>query len=41
MTGSARAYRIVDGERVEGTWRSVFVHNGDFHLADLVVYADG
>jgi predicted NAD-dependent protein-ADP-ribosyltransferase YbiA (DUF1768 family) len=37
----AGAYRIVDGERIDGTWRSVFVHNGDFHVADLVVYADG
>jgi predicted NAD-dependent protein-ADP-ribosyltransferase YbiA (DUF1768 family) len=41
VADSARAYRIVDGERIDGTWRSVFVHNGDFHLADLVVYADG
>lgn len=41
MSDSARAYRVVDGERIDGTWRSVFVHNGDYHLADLVVYADG
>jgi predicted NAD-dependent protein-ADP-ribosyltransferase YbiA (DUF1768 family) len=41
VTYYARAYRIVDGERIDGTRRSVFVHNGDYHLADLVVYADG
>jgi hypothetical protein len=41
MADLAGAYRIVDGERIDGTWRSVFVHNGDFHVADLVVYADG
>jgi predicted NAD-dependent protein-ADP-ribosyltransferase YbiA (DUF1768 family) len=41
MADAAGAYRIVDGERIDGTRRSVFVHNGDFHVADLLVYADG
>lgn len=36
-----RTWREVDGERVEGTWRHVFIRNGDRHyLTDLVVYAD-
>jgi predicted NAD-dependent protein-ADP-ribosyltransferase YbiA (DUF1768 family) len=35
-------YRHTDGERVEGTWRHVFVRDGDsYRLADLIVYADG
>ncbi|XVQ11386.1 NADAR family protein [Spirillospora sp. CA-255316] len=36
-----RTYRIVDGERIEGTWRPVFVHNFDYHLTDLKIFADG
>ncbi|WIM92820.1 NADAR family protein [Actinoplanes oblitus] len=42
MTRFRRAYRDVDGHRVEGTWRHIFVRNGDnYYLADLVIYADG
>ncbi|MEG3626875.1 NADAR family protein [Streptomyces poriticola] len=41
MTGR-RAYRIVGEERIDGTWRHVFIDNGGtYHLTDLVVYADG
>src|SRR5262245_21231187 len=36
-----RTYRVVDGERIEGTWRHVFIRNGDYFLTDLLVYADG
>lgn len=38
-----RTYRILDdGERIEGTWRHVFIKNGrTYFLADLKVYADG
>ncbi|HEX6800630.1 MAG TPA: NADAR family protein [Ktedonobacterales bacterium] len=37
-----RTYRLVDGERVEGSWRHVFINNGGLYfLADLKVYADG
>ncbi|MEV6522501.1 NADAR family protein [Longispora sp. NPDC051575] len=37
-----RAYRMVDEERIDGTWRPVFVRNGDtYFLTDLIVYADG
>ncbi|WP_197516549.1 MULTISPECIES: NADAR family protein [Nocardia] len=36
-----RTYRVVDGDRVEGTWRHVFIRNGDYHLTDLKIYADG
>lgn len=32
---------MVEGQRVEGTWRHVFIHNGLYYLADLIVYADG
>ncbi|MEV6239754.1 hypothetical protein [Lentzea sp. NPDC051838] len=37
-----RTWREVDGERIDGTWRPVFVRNGDrYFLTDLVIYADG
>ncbi|WP_167476714.1 NADAR family protein [Nocardia arthritidis] len=37
-----RTYRDVDGQRIEGTWRHVFIRNGDtYFLADLKIYADG
>lgn len=36
-----RTYRDVDGERIEGTWRPVFIHNGGYYLTDLKIYADG
>src|SRR5208283_6058290 len=37
-----RAYRIEDGERIEGSWRHVFIRNGGtYFLTDLRVYADG
>ncbi|OLF04823.1 hypothetical protein BLA60_38920 [Actinophytocola xinjiangensis] len=40
--GRRRTWRVVDGERVEGTWRPAFIHNIDtYYLTDLVVYADG
>ncbi|MBE1876271.1 NADAR family protein [Myceligenerans sp. TRM 65318] len=32
---------MVDGERVEGTWRWVFIHNGHYFLTPLEIYADG
>ena len=32
---------MVDGERMEGTWRHAFVRNGDYYLTDLLIYADG
>lgn len=35
-------YRDVEGRRIPGTWRHVFINNGGHHfLADLKVYADG
>jgi ribA/ribD-fused uncharacterized protein len=37
-----RTYRITDGERIEGSWRHVFIKNGNaYFLTDLKVYADG
>ncbi|MCP3785206.1 hypothetical protein NLX85_17720 [Micromonospora sp. A3M-1-15] len=32
----------MDGQRVEGTWRHIFIRNMDtYFLTDLVIYADG
>ncbi|MFD9560784.1 NADAR family protein [Streptomyces sp. NPDC059994] len=41
MIGKARTYRMADGIRVPGTWRHAFIRNGDYHLTDLFIYADG
>jgi predicted NAD-dependent protein-ADP-ribosyltransferase YbiA (DUF1768 family) len=42
MAWHKRTYRVVDGERIEGTWRHVFINNGGtYFLADLLIYADG
>lgn len=41
MSLRRRTYRMVDGARIEGTWRPVFIRNGDYYLADLLIYADG
>jgi hypothetical protein len=37
-----RTYRMVDDERIEGTWRPAFIRNGrTYFLTDLKIYADG
>src|SRR5215471_8869876 len=38
-----RTYRLLDdGERVEGSWRTAFIKNGNtYFLTDLKIYADG
>lgn len=37
-----RTYRVVDGERIEGSWRHIFIKNGNtYFLSALKVYADG
>ena len=37
-----RTYRLVDGERIEGSWRHIFIKNGNaYFLTDLEIYADG
>jgi ribA/ribD-fused uncharacterized protein len=37
-----RTFREVDGERIEGTWRQIFLRNGDiYYLTNLKIYADG
>ncbi|GGQ03736.1 hypothetical protein GCM10010266_29070 [Streptomyces griseomycini] len=41
MTGNRITYRTVDGIRVPGTWRHVFIRNVRHHLTDLFIYADG
>ncbi|WP_318656250.1 NADAR family protein [Streptomyces resistomycificus] len=41
MIGRRTTYRMADGIRVPGTWRHVFIHNFDYHLTDLFIYADG
>lgn len=38
---SRRTYRIVDDEQIPGTWRPIFIHNGDYYLTELYIYADG
>lgn len=36
-----RTFRLVDGERIAGTWRPAFFRNGPtYFLTDLLVYAD-
>ncbi|MDQ8702582.1 NADAR family protein [Streptomyces sp. LHD-70] len=34
-------HRTADGVRIPGTWRHAFIHNFDYHLTDLFIYADG
>ncbi|MFE3880743.1 NADAR family protein [Kitasatospora sp. NPDC059146] len=42
MFGKWITHRTVDGVRVPGTWRHVFIRNGGHHfLIDLFIYADG
>ncbi|GIE31185.1 hypothetical protein Ait01nite_042300 [Actinoplanes italicus] len=41
MIKQRRTYRVVDGERIEGTWRPVFIRNGAYHLTELYIFADG
>ncbi|GAB2857242.1 hypothetical protein GCM10027176_69620 [Actinoallomurus bryophytorum] len=36
-----RTYRMVEGDRVEGTWRPIFIRNGGYHLTELFIFADG
>ncbi|MFK4221876.1 NADAR family protein [Streptomyces sp. NPDC019890] len=41
MIGNRTTYRMADGRRIPGTWRHAFIRNGDYHLTDLFIYADG
>ncbi|MEU4563084.1 NADAR family protein [Actinoplanes sp. NPDC023936] len=42
MALDRRTYRTVDGERIEGTWRPIFIRNGrNYFLTDLLIFADG
>ena len=42
MPPTKRTYRELDGERIEGTWRPIFIHNGPgYFVTDLIIYADG
>ncbi|MCX4820263.1 NADAR family protein [Streptomyces sp. NBC_01142] len=41
MIGNKITYRMADGIRIPGTWRHAFIRNGDYHLTDLFIYADG
>jgi hypothetical protein len=42
MAVGQRTYRIVDEQRVEGTWRHIFTRDTrTYTLTDLIVYADG
>src|SRR3974377_748935 len=39
--GGRRTYRVVDEQRIPGTWRPIFIHNISYHLTELYIYADG
>ncbi|MFD6400081.1 NADAR family protein [Nocardia sp. NPDC060249] len=42
MSRGNRTYRVVDGQRIEGTWRPIFIRNGgSYFLTDLKIFADG
>lgn len=42
MASFFRTYRIKeDGARVDGVFAMAFIHNGDYHLAHISIYADG
>ncbi|WP_369192136.1 NADAR domain-containing protein [Streptomyces sp. R08] len=42
MISNRITYRTADGVRIPGTWRHVFIRNGDhYFLTDLFIYADG
>ncbi|MFB7126426.1 NADAR family protein [Kitasatospora sp. NPDC056273] len=41
MIGNRITYRTVDGVRIPGTWRHVFIRNSYYFLTDLFIYADG
>lgn len=42
MATGHRTWRNVDGERIEGTWRHPFIHNGGtYFLTDLLIYGVG
>lgn len=44
MTWRGPTYRVVDGERIDGAWCHVWRRNrpgGEYHLDDLIVFADG
>lgn len=32
---------MADGQQIPGTWRPIFIHNGNYHLTELYIYADG
>lgn len=38
---SRRTYRGVDDEHIHGTWLPIFIHNGNYYLTELYIYADG
>jgi predicted NAD-dependent protein-ADP-ribosyltransferase YbiA (DUF1768 family) len=41
MIGRRITHRTADGTRIPGTWRPIFIRNGDHFLTDLFIYADG
>ncbi|MEU2021503.1 NADAR family protein [Streptomyces sp. NPDC016469] len=44
MTWRGPAYRMVDGERIDGAWCHIWRRNqtgGEYYLDDLIVFADG
>lgn len=41
VSRSRRTYRVVDGQQMPGTWRPIFIHNVNYYLTELYIYADG
>ncbi|MCP3756197.1 NADAR family protein [Streptomyces sp. TBY4] len=41
MIGNRITHRVVDGVRIPGTWRPIFIRNGRYFLTELFIYADG
>lgn len=39
--GKGGIYREVDGALIIGVSRPIYIHNGDYHLTELKIYADG
>ncbi len=39
--GEDGIYREVDGALILGISRPIYIHNGDYHLTELKIYADG
>jgi predicted NAD-dependent protein-ADP-ribosyltransferase YbiA (DUF1768 family) len=41
MSRWRKTYRTVDDQQIAGTWRPIFIRNGNYYLTELYIYADG